>query len=518
MAADIVHHTESVCPECLQKISARLVQVGQTIVLEKQCPEHGHFETIVWRGTPSFDSWSRPKIPYRGGLRLSVGKGCPFDCGLCRDHTQRTCTALVEITSGCNLNCPVCFADSTISAAEPDLDLLRKMFETIMEQTGGCNLQLSGGEPTIRRDLVEIVALAASVGFTFIQLNSNGLLLADDPELAGRLREAGLSSVFLQFDGVDDETYMVLRGRKLLEKKCRSIDNIGAAGIGVVLVPTIVRGVNNASLWDIVRFGLEHQPYVRGVHFQPMSYFGRFPKHFKPQHVTLPEVMHGLARQSDGVLHDNDFQPPGCEHALCSFSAKYLVEEDGNLRRLGTKTCDCSPHPAEEGALQSIGVTARQWGPVAEQEEGLELQDELSRFLSRARTHTFSISGMAFQDCWTLNLERLQGCCIHVAQPDGRLIPFCSFNLTARNGRSLHRTQAKREKFHGIVQETTCPKTSVDSHVGKRLGFTHHFSHEDIEFGQMSKLRKALRYAVKQAPFYRQHYGDLESRSVTFMD
>ncbi len=140
------------------------------------------------------------------------------------------------------------------------------------------------------------------------------------------------------------------------------------------------------------------------------------------------------------MLNVKDFSPPGCEHALCSFSAKYLMEENGVLKRLGTGSCDCTPAPAEDGALKSIDVTARQWGSVVDTTEGAEPIDDLGRFIQRARTHIFSLSAMAFQDCWSLNLERLKGCCIHVARPTGDLIPFCSFNLTARNGRTLHRS------------------------------------------------------------------------------
>jgi 7,8-dihydro-6-hydroxymethylpterin dimethyltransferase len=165
-----------------------------------------------------------------------------------------------------------------------------------------------------------------------------------------------------------------------------------------------------------------------------------------PNHYTLPELMTALAEQSQGLLDIADFHPPGCEHVLCSFSAKYLIREDGSLQRLGTAICDCTPQPAEKGADTAIAVTARQWGPVPIADAGTSRPplDALDSFVQRARSHTFSISAMAFQDCWNVNLERLQGCCIHVAQPDGRLIPFCSFNLTSRHGQALHRRQPKK--------------------------------------------------------------------------
>ncbi|MFH0784403.1 MAG: radical SAM protein [Pseudomonadota bacterium] len=499
---------ESVCPECLTRLTGRLVEEGNCVRMEKSCPTHGSFTATIWRGEPPFLSWSRPKLPFSGGSRQANSRGCPLDCGLCEAHGQRTCTALVEITSHCNLHCPVCFASSGGAATkDPDPETLKRMFAQIITQTGGCNLQLSGGEPTVRPDLSEIVRAAADTGFTFIQLNSNGLAFVHDPELAIRLRDAGLSSVFLQFDGVGDEVFATLRGRKLFTEKCRAIDALAAAGLGIVLVPTVVRGVNTDQLWQIIRFGLSRQPHVRGVHFQPMSYFGRFPATFTPDHVTLPELMGSLCSQSGGLLKIDDFKPPGCEHALCSFSAKYLVKEDGRLQRLGAASCDCTPKPAEEGALTSIAITARQWGaaPKADGRGDCKAGDALDQFLLRARTHTFSISAMAFQDAWNLSLERLRGCCIHVAQADGRLIPFCSFNLTARNGRSLHRPQPKTAAQR---------RTPLDDLVATRMQIGIPLSRPDLERAQLAALRRTVRYAQANSPLYRARLADLNPESL----
>jgi uncharacterized radical SAM superfamily Fe-S cluster-containing enzyme len=440
---ELVGHIDSVCPICLARIPARLVEEGGIVRMEKDCPQHGPFSAILWRGLPSFQSWSRPKIAYRGGLRDTTGtRGCPFDCGLCPEHRQRTCTALVEVTGRCNLKCPVCFADSGGNAgAEPDLSELSSRFQSIFRKTGGCNLQISGGEPTLRGDLPLVIEKARQAGFEFVQLNTNGLRLAAEKDLAARYRDAGLSSVFLQFDGIDDGVYRVLRGRSLLAVKERAVENLARAGLSVVLVATIARGVNEESLGDIVRFGIARQPAVRGVHLQPLSFFGRYPLSLKKEHVTLPELMSGLVRQAQ--LRHDDFRPPGCEHALCSFSARYLVDEEGQLNRLGSQAaCDCRPVAAEAGALKAIAVTARQWGAVSPGKLATERSDDaFGLFLARARTHIFSISAMAFQDAENLNLERLQGCCIHVAPGGDRLVPFCAYNLTARDGHSLYRSR-----------------------------------------------------------------------------
>jgi uncharacterized radical SAM superfamily Fe-S cluster-containing enzyme/phenylacetate-coenzyme A ligase PaaK-like adenylate-forming protein len=507
--AEILGEVASVCPECLQRLTGQLVGEGEYVRLEKSCPDHGSFAATVWRGEPSFRSWLRPKLPFSGGKRRPAGRGCPYDCGLCEAHGQRTCTALVEITTRCNLHCPVCYANSGGRSPDPAPSTLTRMFAGIIARTGGCNLQLSGGEPTVRSDLPEIVRAAKEAGFSFIQVNSNGVLFAREKELAGRLREAGLSSVFLQFDGVDDRVYTTLRGKELFAEKCRAIEHLAAAGLGIVLVPTLVRGINTEQIGEIVRFALSRQPAVRGVHFQPISYFGRIPQNFVPDHFTLPEIIQALTEQGEGQVRMTDFHPPGCEHALCSFSAKYLVEEDGRLTRLGGASCDCTAKPAEAGALAAIGVTARQWGPIPMATMPLPARpaDDLDRFLNRAASHTFTISAMAFQDCWTLNLERLRGCCIHVAQPDGRLIPFCSFNLTARDGRTLHRSSS-------VQTHTDMAKTTVDALVARRFAINGQLRREGLEGLQMTALRNLLDHAMAKSPFYKQHLAGIDSRRL----
>ena len=217
----ILSTTESVCPECLAVLPAERVLRGDTVYLRKTCPEHGTFETVVWPGADLYAVWTRPKIPAtpeRPGT--AVTRGCPYDCGLCPDHRQQTCTALLEITQRCNLRCPVCFADAAHQPPpDPDLATIKSWYRMLLASNGPCNVQLSGGEPTLRHDLPEIIRLGRELGFGFIQINSNGLRLAEDPAYAAALRAAGLSSVFLQFDGTEEDIFEALRGRPLLKQK-----------------------------------------------------------------------------------------------------------------------------------------------------------------------------------------------------------------------------------------------------------------------------------------------------------
>ena len=447
--------TESLCPVCLRKLAAERRQEGAEVYLVKKCPEHGPFRTVIWRGVPIFSSWLRPKTPSPLAAPITrTQTGCPFDCGLCPGHGQHTCTALIEITQRCNLRCPVCFAGADEGAAATELSLEETAFlyERILAASGPCNIQLSGGEPTLHPLLPAIIRQGRDKGFQFLQLNTNGLRLAEEAGYAQSLQAAGLSSVFLQFDGCSAQSHLALRGQDLRHIKEQAIQHCAAARLAVVLVPTVVPGINTEELGAIINYGLGHAPTVRGVHFQPISYFGRYPQHSLQtnRRLTLPELLRLLERQGGGALAASHFAPPACEHALCSFHANYLITEDGTHMPLGVGQSACcstgerpsQPFPtALEGRQKSVAFTARQWRPAAPAASGEESpgKDDFDRFLARARSHIFSVSAMFFQDVWNLDLERLRGCCIHVAAPDGRLIPFCAYNLSAVNGTTLYR-------------------------------------------------------------------------------
>jgi 7,8-dihydro-6-hydroxymethylpterin dimethyltransferase len=448
MIEDVVlSATESICPDCMRKIDAFRLMRGDEVILRKECPEHGSFETVIWRGNPLFGFWQRPKTPSYPKLPYTaVEKGCPWDCGLCPEHRQHTCTALIEVTQRCNLKCAYCFADAQEHhEKDPDPHTIELCYRRVLEAGGPYNVQLSGGEPTLREDLPEIVSLGRSLGFTFIQLNTNGLRLAADKNYLKRLKDAGVASIFLQFDGTSDAIYEKLRGRPLVHQKKLAVENCAEQGLGVVLVPTLVPGVNTHEVGAIIRFAVECMPTVRGVHFQPVSYFGRYPG--PPQHsarITLPEIMTEIENQTGGDFKKEHFQPPGCENALCSFHGNFVLQLNGELKgwtRHDPESCCPPPGPAEAGAEKARRFVSRFWSgpPVIDKTDNGPCFGGWDEFLDRVRSWSLCISGMAFQDAWNLDLDRLRDCCIHVVDPRGGLIPFCAYNLTDSRGRSFYR-------------------------------------------------------------------------------
>ncbi len=453
--SNILTTTESVCPDCLRRIPAFRVAYDDRIYLEKTCPEHGFFRVLIWQGKPAYSSWSRPKIPSQPvNCATTVKEGCPFDCGLCPEHRQHSCCVLLEVTQRCNLNCPVCFA-ATGDSSDPDpgLEKIKDWYQMLMNSGGPFNIQLSGGEPTLRHDLPKIVALGKSMGFTFIQVNTNGLRLADDAQYVRQLNQEGLDCVFLQFDGTEDAIYTKLRGRPMLSDKIRAIARCREFDLGVILVPTLVPGVNFDDIGSILRFAIENMPVVRGVHFQPISYFGRYDRiSVEAERITIPAVLQAIEHQTGGLMKVANFHPPGGENAYCSFNGNFLLMPDNSLKPLAAEGSDrcCTPRVAAEGAKQAREFVAGQWrapdkrGTTVGCNTGVQTTpseniSSLDDFLERVNTYKLAVSGMTFQDAWNLDLERLKECFIHVVSPDSRIIPFCAYNLTGKKGQTLYR-------------------------------------------------------------------------------
>lgn len=446
--------TKSVCPECLATIPAYRIKRGDRIMLSKECQEHGPFEVLIWSGLPAYETWGGRNIPtYPAVPFIAGGKDCPRACGLCPEHRQPTCCTLLEVTGRCNLRCSFCFADAGHTVQkDPDIATIKTWYERLLEAGGPYVVQLSGGEPTLRDDLPEIIAVGRSLGFDFIQLNTNGLRLAGDPAYVGMLKEAGLGCVFLQFDGMADEVYTAMRGRPLLDIKLAAVEQCATRGIGVVLVPTLVRGINMHHVGPIIDYAIEHVPAVRGVHFQPVSYFGRYPGGPPDgERITIPEIIREIELQTGGRIKTRNIKPSRGQNSYCSFNGNFVLMPDSELKpwtiHNPNASC-CKPQQADEGAKKTRQFVSRYWSTpektACRAGQGPSLGG-WDIFLERAGTHSLCISGMAFQDAWNLDLDRLKECCVHVLHPDGRLVPFCAYNLNDRQGQSLYRAASRED-------------------------------------------------------------------------
>jgi len=427
------HDVASLCPRCLKSIPGRVVSSGRGVVMRKTCPEHGDFECIVATDVAAYERMRHaPRFVERPARTSTVeAKGCPDDCGLCPAHDQHTCLAIVELTTRCNLPCPVCLADARAQgadlSAEEVLEALRRLLETEGQPVP---LQFAGGEPALHPQLVQIVGGARALGYTKMEIDSNGLRLAQDPRLAVELRRAGLTGVYLQFDGLGAGQHAFMRGRDLRAEKLRAIAHCRDAGLQVVLAVTVVPGVNDADLWTLVRFAVEQR--LTGINFQPVVLSGRYPRVVQENRgrVTATHFLRAIESQSEGKLRAGDFMPMACPDPRCGLLSYLLVGRDGALLPLVRLVGDARlrQHVAAFSDWESL---LRQLGCAA----GCSCADgdpraALAGAVEGAEFFSVGFHGMMDAECF--DRDRARRCCVHKLTADGRLMPFCLYNIRYR--------------------------------------------------------------------------------------
>jgi 7,8-dihydro-6-hydroxymethylpterin dimethyltransferase len=458
--------TQSLCPECLALVPAKIIARQGRVYFRKRCPTHGVREDFVCSDVRQYDRMEfslEGKVPAHFGVEPE--RGCPFDCGLCTEHEQHTCVGLVEITSACNLTCPMCYAASGPAGKHLSFDECVRAIDRLVEVEGRAEvLQLSGGEPTIHPDFVRLLAYACRQPIDMVMINTNGLRLAHDPALVAELSEwRHRLEVYLQFDGFRAETSRQLRGESLVETKLVAIDALGRAGVRVILVCTLQPGVNDDEIGALVRFGLE-RPWITGISFQPATYSGR---HVLPEtlerRITFPDAVRAIAEQTDGLFEVDDFLPLPCAHPNCH-SLSYAYRSGGTVvpisrfidarshldllangitftrartrelieRYLGRMGCcsggGCSSKPAENSSPLAILDQPTDAGGMAKEFFSRAIAEQLSP------SDVFRITITSFLDAYNFDIRRLMKCCVHHVLPSGHVIPFCAYNVLYRNG------------------------------------------------------------------------------------
>jgi len=448
--------TRGLCPECLRVVDAQVLIRDGSVYLRKRCPEHGWHEALV----SSDAGWYLDALKYnRPGaipfdFAMDIEQGCPFDCGLCPEHQQHTCVGLIEITTRCDLNCPTCFADA---GAGYDLSVVQveEILDRLLEAEGRPEVvQISGGEPTVHPHLFDILGAAKARDIRHLMLNTNGLRLAEEPDFALRLAPYH-PIVYLQFDGLTASAHRALRGRDLRTVKRRALDNLAEAGLHAALVATVARGVNEAEVGDILRYGLEH-PAVLGISYQPVTFAGRCAERCDPlDRVTLPDVLHALEEQTDGLFRMDDFRPVPCPHPTCSASTYAYV--DGERVTPIPRILDVDDHLGLVANRAMVDLSAELqpalealWSMAAVTGGG-RITDDLACVACNtdlpggpdpvaAVERFFMVHVHGFMDEHTFDLTRLMKCCVHQLLPDGRAVPFCAYNSLG------YREQTRREQ------------------------------------------------------------------------
>ncbi|MCL5429984.1 MAG: radical SAM protein [Candidatus Marsarchaeota archaeon] len=471
----VIEKTMTVCPECKLIVQGTIYKDGDNVMIRKYCPEHKWAIEKYWEDYEMYSKMKRYNYFGRGVDNpnyLGQGQNCPFDCGICERHKTHTGLANVVITNRCHLSCWYCFfyAKDGEPIYEPSVDELEKIFRNLKaaKPIPANALQITGGEPTMHPNLPEVIRRAKKAGFDQIQLNTTGINLGMNPEYAKQVKEAGCGTLYMSCDGVSART-----NPKNYWEVPMAFDSCRKAKIGVVLVPTVIRGINEHELGALINFGLNNMDVVRAVNFQPVSLVGRMPTRLREkQRITIPGAIKLVEEQTNGVIgKEHWFSVPyvgGINKFLEALSGEYKYDLSIHF------ACGAATYLFLDDNKKIIPITdfVDAAGMVEHLQKGVEEMRgknrlarkavavktllQLPRFVDKAKqpksinfskmlmdimlkrnfnsmgalhSRTLFIGMMHFQDEYTYDIHRVEKCDIHYAMPDGQVLPFCTFNV-----------------------------------------------------------------------------------------
>jgi 7,8-dihydro-6-hydroxymethylpterin dimethyltransferase len=451
-ADEVLESTVALCPYCLTRLEARIVVEHGQVFLVRSCPDHGLQRDLLEEDQQEFLTRRRFNNPGRVHCTQTRSRsGCPFDCGLCPEHAQHTCIALIEITGACDLRCPLCYAASA-DGSFLSADAFERMLDFALASEGGQLeiLQLSGGEPTLHPEWEKLVAMAQAKGVKYVLLNTHGLKLLDGADVLEKLASfQSRFEVYLQFDGLSDAVYRQLRGRPLARLKLEVLEILAKRGIPTTLVASVAAGINDDEIGATIVQALR-TPAVRGVNFQPAAYFGRVPAQLieRTRRMTLSGVMRRIESQMKQMIRREHLIPLPCDadqvavgyfHTGLNGSFAPMIRRDqvlgslpqvrNTLRFTPEEMVTLAPACAGPGCCSGLAAQIQKFFP-----KSFFHADRAARARMVSES-TFRISITSFLDAYNFDLRSCQRECVHVITEDLRKIPFSAYNL-------YHRTQA----------------------------------------------------------------------------
>jgi uncharacterized radical SAM superfamily Fe-S cluster-containing enzyme len=410
--------TTSLCPTCLERVPGEYEARDDAVYLTRSCPDHGTASRKVWA---SLDHWE-----WASDFGPDTAPDASDDLSVDGDHA---CLAVVEVTEDCNLSCSYCFASSGPGGKQRSFEEVVDLLETVKAEAGPRPIQFSGGEPTVHDDLPELVEAARGMGFDHVEVNTNGIKLATEDGYAERLADAGVTAIYLQFDGTTSETYESIREVDLLDVKHDALNACRRADLPVILVPTVVPGTNDDEMGEIVRFALDNLDIVQSVNFQPVAHFGRYETN--DGRFSLDEAARRLAEQVES-LEARDFLPVPCCSSYCQASTAVMPDGEGGVFPL-TGLLDLDNWDELAGLVDEADWMELLAGtPVAA--ETVDLASSCCGFDVPDGGGVLPVTLTGFMDADAADVGRLDNCCISVPTPDGDLVPFCAYNMTTEDG------------------------------------------------------------------------------------
>jgi uncharacterized radical SAM superfamily Fe-S cluster-containing enzyme len=482
----IIDTVSSLCPRCGKPSRSVVFDRGGKVYQRTECSCHTPSEDLIFSDTALYrrlEEWNKLVFPDYDAAAMPTGPSC---CG--PDHASgmgsqnEPCLAVIDITNRCNFKCPVCFAEAKGEDSHYflEMEVVVKMLKALLDRPVPCrSVQFSGGEPTLHPDFPKILSTARDMGFTHLQVATNGSRFVD-PAYAKLCEESGLHTLYLQFDGMNDDVYMKMRGQRLLDKKIAAVRSIEQTNMRLVLVPTIMTGVNDDQLGAIFQFALEHNKFVTGISIQPCADVGRITVDKKDgEPFNLAAMARAFGEQTGLTRFPNDWFPlnslslltraiervrgedshPPLSDAHCSIGTFFYVDDNNkpfclssffDLDRFLRGMAGIKPH-AEQGTIEKKISRIRQFSQFSQcldlrkTPQGLTFQRLLHSLDAWEDKHEgrsegwaqrgfngIFVAGMHFMDAHSYNLRRLQRCIIQYVATDGQLIPFCSYNAGAR--------------------------------------------------------------------------------------
>lgn len=451
--------TLSLCPECLQRVDAKIVFENGNVYMLKRCNVHGNSKVLIADDIEYYKNirnYNKPsETPYTFNTKTHYG--CPYDCGLCPDHEQHSCLTVVEVTDRCNLTCPTCYAGSSPTyGRHRTLDEVKAMLDTIVRNEKEPDVvQISGGEPTIHPQFWEIMDYAKSLPIRHLMLNTNGIKIAKDFAFAERLKSyAPDFEIYLQFDSFENSVLQELRGADLNDIRKQALDNLNTLNLSTTLVVTLQKELNDHEIGKIIDYALQ-QKCLRGVTFQPTQIAGRLDN-FNPEtdRMTLTEVRRKIMEQTD-IFTSDDLLPVPCNPDALVMG--YALKLDGEVFPL---TRYINPNDLLDNSKNTI---------IYEQDEQLhgkmielfstgnsvEVAEENLKSImcclpnidapNLGYDNLFRIIIMQFIDAYNFDVRAIKKSCVHIVDKDNKIIPFETMNLFYRDDKKERLEELRNE-------------------------------------------------------------------------
>jgi hypothetical protein len=509
---------ETLCPTCSAVVVGRYFVQDGAVFIEKACPQHGHVRDCVNSDVLLYSKaswWTYEEHAGQKCPQVTGGQRCPSDCGLCNQHLSGSVLAQIDLTNRCNMRCPISFANAgaTGIVCEPTYDQHVQHLQALRDfRPVPCTaIQFTGGEPTIHPDFLRIVAKARQMGFSHIQMATNGIRMADFG-FAKSAAEAGLHTLYLQFDGVGEAAYAATRNYPgIWDKKLATVENCRRLDLKICLVPTIVRGINDDQVGEIFRFAVDNIDTVSAISYQPVSFTGRIDYQQRAaQRYTLGHLAHDIAKASGAsplrdmyplsivtplsqILEAMTGQPkirPTC-HPDCAFGTYFFVSPDKkaypfprvldiegmftDMNRLARDIRSRRGGPTWLDKIRLVRLFRRHFRPDSAP-PGLtadrivrSIQGMVDKNVGRgegekATYKTLLCAGMHFQDRYNFDVERAKRCVILYSTPGG-IFPFCTWNCGPEYRKLVeqHVGQRQRPRAAGVREPSSEVEKAMES-------------------------------------------------------